>query len=105
MADPLRFDALVHALHTVLDQLPDARRGKNIQYAIKDAALAAFAVFFTQSPSFLAQQLTLRQAKGVSNAEHLFGISHIPCDTQIRNLLDPVPPATLFPSSPPSPRP
>ena len=78
MSDPLRFDALVHAFHAVLDQLPDTHRGKNTQYAIKDAALGAFAVFFTQSPSFLAHQQTLRQAKGSSNAEPLFGITQIP---------------------------
>ncbi len=97
MSDPLHFDALVHAFHAVLDQLPDTRRGKNTQYAIKDAALAAFAVFFTQSPSFLAHQQTLRQAKGRSNAQQLFGITQIPCDNQIRTLLDPVPPDHLFP--------
>ena len=97
MSDPLRFDALVHAFHALLDQLPDTRRGKNSQYAIKDAALGAFAVFFTQSPSFLAHQQALRQAKGRSNAEHLFGITQIPCDNQIRTLLDPVPPARLCP--------
>ena len=97
MADPLRFDALVDTVHEVLDQLPDTRRGKNIQYAIKDAALAAFAVFFTQSPSFLAHQRTLRQAKGISNAERLFGITQVPCDNQIRTLLDPVPPEELVP--------
>jgi hypothetical protein len=97
MPSPLKFDALVQAFHMVLDQLPDARRGKNIQYAIKDAALGAFAVFFTQSPSFLAHQQTLRQAKGRSNAEQLFGITQIPCDNQIRTLLDPVPPAEFFP--------
>jgi hypothetical protein len=97
MADPFSFDALVTMLHDVLDLLPDARRGKNIQYAIKDAALAAFAVFFTQSPSFLAHQRALRQAKGSSNAERLFGITQVPCDNQIRTLLDPVPPDQLFP--------
>jgi hypothetical protein len=97
MSTLLHFDALVSAFHTVLDQLPDTRRGKNTQYAIKDAALGAFAVFFTQSPSFLAHQQTLRQTKGRSNAEQLFGITQIPCDNQIRTLLDPVPPAHLFP--------
>ncbi len=97
MSDPLHFDALVPAFHTVLDHLPDTRRGKNTQYAIKDAALGAFAVFFTQSPSFLAHQQTLRQTKGRSNAEQLFGITRIPCDNQIRTLLDPVPPDHLFP--------
>src|SRR5918997_1670123 len=71
--------------------------GTNTQYTIKDAALAAFAVFFTQSPSFLAHQQTLRQAKGSSNAERLFGITQIPCDNQIRSLLDPVAPDQIFP--------
>jgi hypothetical protein len=97
MADPLHFDALVQAFHVVLDHLPDTRRGKNTTYAIKDAALGAFAVFFTQAPSFLAHQQTLRQAKGVSNAERLFGMTQIPCANQIRTLLDPVPPDRFFP--------
>jgi hypothetical protein len=97
MVNPLGFDRLVQALHRVLDQLPDTRRGKNISYAVKDAALGAFAVFFTQSPSFLAHQQALHQAKGSSNAHSLFGITQIPCDNQIRTLLDRVPPSHIFP--------
>jgi len=97
MTETLAFDPLVQALHQQLPSLPDYRKGKNTQYAIKAAALGAFAVFFTQSPSFLAYQRTMRQAKGRSNAESLFGIGDIPCDNQIRTLLDPVAPAHLFP--------
>jgi len=97
MTSPLTFDALTPALHRSLDQLPDTRRGKNISYAVKDAALGAFAVFFTQSPSFLAHQQALHQAKGSSNAHSLFGITQIPCDNQIRTLLDRVPPSHIFP--------
>jgi len=87
----------VQALHQQLASLPDYRQGKNTRYAIKDAALGAFAVFFTQSPSFLAYQRTMQQAKGRSNAESLFGMGDLPCDNQIRTLLDPVAPAQLFP--------
>ncbi len=97
MTGPLGFDALVQAFHQVLDHLPDARRGKNMTYTIKDAALGAFAVFFTQAPSFLAHQRTLRQAKGISNAERLFGMTQIPGANQIRTLLDPIPPDQLCP--------
>src|SRR6476619_3188430 len=97
MAGPLDFEALTQAFHRVLAHLPDPRRGKNISYTVKDAALAAFAVFFTQSPSFLAHQQALHQAKGTSNAHSLFGITLIPCDNQIRTLLDRVPPDKLFP--------
>jgi hypothetical protein len=95
--EALAFDHLVQALHQQLAALPDDRKGKNTRYAIKDAALGAFAVFFTQSPSFLAYQRTMQQAKGRSNAESLFRIGDIPCDHQIRTLLDPVAPAQLFP--------
>jgi hypothetical protein len=87
----------VKRLHQQLAALPDYRKGKNTQYAIKDAALGAFAVFFTQSPSFLAYQRTMQQAKGRNNAESLFGMGAIACDNQIRTLLDPVAPAELFP--------
>ncbi len=97
MTAPLHFDALVQALHVRLDALPETRRGKNIHYAIKDAALGAFAVFFTQAPSFLAHQQSLQHAKGTSNAQRLFGMTHIPSDSQIRRLLDPVSPAHFCP--------
>jgi len=95
--EALAFDDLVQALHHQLAALPDDWKGKNTQDAIKDAALGAFAVFFTQSPSFLAYQRTMQQAKGRSNGESLFGMEAMPCDNQIRTLLDPVAPAQLFP--------
>jgi glycogen debranching enzyme len=38
----------------------------------------------------------MHQAKGRSNADSLFGMGDIPCDNQIRTLLDPVAPAQLF---------
>ncbi len=91
------FDTLVQEFHRVLDGLPDFRTGDNTTCSIKDAALGAFSVFFTQSPSFLAHQRTMEQNKGRSNAESLFGIERVPSDNQIRNLLDPVAPNYLFP--------
>ena len=55
-----------------------------------DAILAAFSVFFMQSSSFLAHQRLLQHKKGRNNATSLFEIERIPCDQQIRNLLDPL---------------
>ena len=60
-----------------------------------DAALGAFAVFFMQSPSFLAHQRDMQRLKGQNNAASLFGLDAVPSDPQIRNLLDPVPPEHL----------
>lgn len=64
---------------------------------MQDAALSAFSVFFSQSPSFLDSQVRMQKQQGKNNASSLFGVHEIPCDNQIRNLLDPVPPETLFP--------
>jgi hypothetical protein len=97
MTDHLSYEYLVTTLHHQLEQLPDHRTGQNMRYTIKDAALAAFAVFFTQSPSFLAYQRTMRQNKGCSNAESLFQIEQIPSDNQIRSLLDPLTSRQLYP--------
>jgi hypothetical protein len=97
MTEALACDELVQARHHQLAALPDSRTGKNTQDTITDAALGACAVFFTQSPSFLASQRMMQQAKGRSNAERLFSLAALPCDNQIRRLLAPVAPAQLFP--------
>jgi hypothetical protein len=97
MSETLAFDGLIEEFHRVLDGLPDYRTGQNVIYSIKDAALGAFAVFFTQSPSFLAHQRAMQQTKGRNNAESLFGIEEVPCDNHIRKLLDPIAPRYLFP--------
>lgn len=91
------FDELVAHLRDVLRALPDRRKGKNLSYAMEDFGLSAFSVFFTQSPSFLAHQRTMQQARGHHNAQSFFHVQQIPCDNQIRQRLDPIPPETLFP--------
>ena len=95
---PFSMTCLTQHLRAVFAQLPDARRSSNNQrYAMEDAALAAFSVFFTQSPSFLDYQTRMQQQQGKNNAQTLFGVHQIPSDNQIRNILDPVAPDTLFP--------
>ena len=72
-------------------KLPDKRKpNNNTKYEIADGVLAAFAVFFMQSSSFLAHQRLLQSKKGRSNARSLFQVEEIPSDPQIRNLLDPL---------------
>ena len=64
---------------------------------MEDAALSAFSVFFTQTPSFLAYQRMVAGSKGKSNAQSLFGVHQIPSDNHIRDLLDAVAPEQVFP--------
>lgn len=89
-------DQSITRLTKLSETLPDKRTGKNIQYQMSDIVKAAFAVFFTQSPSFLARQKTLKKNKGRSNAETVFQMQKIPCDEHIRQMLDPVPPEHFY---------
>jgi len=84
-------------LRQVVSKFPDGRTGDNTSYLMEDFGLGAFSTFFTQSPSFLANQKNLQKAKGQSNAQSLFHLQEIPSDNQIRQMLDRVPPEKLFP--------
>jgi hypothetical protein len=92
-------EGLIGGLRDTCAGLPDRRRGKNVQYTMTDIGLAAFSVFFMQSPSFLAHQQRLAQGSGHgrSNCETLFGMTKIPSDNHIRNMLDEVPPECFYP--------
>jgi hypothetical protein len=87
---------MLAGLRQDLAGVPEHRTGQNTQYQISDAGLGAFAVFYMQSPSFLAHQRDMQRNKGQNNAQGLFGVERIPSDGQIRNLLDPVEPETLY---------
>jgi hypothetical protein len=85
-------------LHQHIASLPDHRQpSPNTRYAIQDAVLGAFGIFFTQSPSFLEYQRRLQHTKGRHNAQTLLGVAQIPCDNQVRTLLDPLAPRHLDP--------
>jgi hypothetical protein len=91
------FDNMVKFFRDTINCFPDVRTGSNKTYSIEDAALAAFSIFFTQNPSFLAFQNAMQKKKGKNNAQSLFGVLNIPCDNQIRNLLDEVAPGYVSP--------
>lgn len=96
-AATIKIPELMQCFRSSLHNLPDERKpGNNTKYEVEDAVMAAFSVFFTQSPSFLDHQRFMRSKKGKDNAESLFSIPKIPSDNQIRNLLDPVPATTIF---------
>jgi hypothetical protein len=90
------FDRLIGRWRAVVSGLTDPRTGQNCFYAMADIALSAFAVFFTQCPSFLSFQQNMEKAHGRNNARSLFGVERIPCDNHIRQTLDPVEASELF---------
>ena len=88
MGKRLNFEHIVSAIGSVFDAQQDKRKQTQCNYRLSDAGLAAFSVFYMQSPSFLAHQRDMERQKGSSNAQNLFDMVKIPTDTHIRTLLD-----------------
>ena len=58
---------LVEQIRSTFRALPDCRKqGNNQKYAVEDAALSAFSVFFTQSPFFLDYEVVIDTVKKTS---------------------------------------
>ncbi len=99
---PIPFTAtnVINQIRAVFDDLPDTRQtatSNNLKYSVADAAMSAFGVFFTQSPSFLDYQTRMQKKYGKSNAQSILGIHQLPSTNQVRNLLDPVSLETVYP--------
>lgn len=87
----LTFDAVVALLGRTFQALPDARDPNRLTYPMRDAALSAFAMFFFQQPSLLKFQQEMQRRSGRSNLESMFGVSSVPSDSQLRDILDGTP--------------
>jgi len=79
---------LLCELKGVCAGLEDKRRVADCTYTMADIGMAAFSLFFMQSPSFLAHQEALAAGRGRSNCQTLFGMERIPSDNHIRQVLD-----------------
>jgi hypothetical protein len=101
MSAPLRVrqhlgaDALVAMLHARFATLPDARPGKPT-ITLVDALMSAFALFALKDPSLLA--FDQRRNHDGDNLRSLYHIDRVPCDTQMRVILDPLEPEQLRPA-------
>lgn len=93
----LTLDRLIEILIQSISSFEDIRIGTNTKYEMLDIGLAAFSVFFTQSPSFLDHQIQMQKAEGKNNAKSIFRLHEIPTDNHIRKILDGVTPEKLFP--------
>ena len=65
MGKKARVSQFIEQLGEVAEKLPDKRAGRHNQlYQMIDAVRGAFAVFFSQSPSFLAYQRDMKRQRG-----------------------------------------
>src|SRR3989475_7381468 len=85
-------DALFRLVRSGFANIADDRYG-DAEISLTDTLMSAFAMFSLKSPSLLA--FDKERAEG--NLATIYGIERVPCDTHMREILDPVSPKVLRP--------
>lgn len=88
----LNSDALFEMVRNEFDKVTSTRAA-NATISTRDALMSAFAMFSLKDSSALAFEA--RRISGDSNLQSVYGIEKAPCDTQMREILDPIDPARL----------
>jgi hypothetical protein len=88
----LSADALFGLVRNGFAHIPDYRLSET-DIALADALMAAFAMFSLKAPSLLA----FDKERVEGNLHTIYGIERVPCDTHMREILDPVSPKWLRP--------
>src|SRR5499427_9163537 len=88
----LSADALFHLVRSGFANIPDPRC-EDVDISLTDTLMSAFAMFSLKAPSLLA--FDKERAEGTLRT--IYGIQHVPCDTYMRERLDPVFPKGLCP--------
>jgi hypothetical protein len=89
----LSADALYRQIYHAFETLPDPH--PHHSGGLADALMSGFAVFALKDPSLLA--FDERRRQDAKNLEMIFHIGHVPCDTGLREVLDPVDPEQVRP--------
>ena len=88
----LSADALLRLIRSGFDTISDYR-SIDAEISLTDALMSAFALFSLQSPSLLA----FDQERAEGNVQTIYGMTCVPGDTRMREILDPLSPALLRP--------
>ena len=88
----LSAEALFRLVRRGFATMADDRLGAT-DISLTDALMSAFAMCSLKSPSLLA----FDQERAEGNLETIYGIEQVPCDTHMREILDPLCPETLRP--------
>jgi hypothetical protein len=91
----LSFSALKKALSLQFEQIDDCRQEVKVEYVMHDCLMSAFAMMFFQDSSLLAFQQRMQDHIQYNNLTSTFNIKTIPKDTQLRTVIDHIPPMVL----------
>jgi len=87
-------DSLIHLVRFRFNRIADHRAG-DVEISLGDALMSAFAMFSLKDPSLLA--FDERRQDPRDNFRTIYGIKRVPCDSQMRAILDPVLPERVRP--------
>lgn len=85
---------LLKKVRTILERLTDHRIGQSA-YTLTDVLMSALAMFGLKYPSLLQFDQNRHEPTIKNNLKQLYRVKNIPCDTQMRSVLDPVDPKIL----------
>ena len=84
----LSFGSLRNFTSKHIHKYLDLRQENKIDYSIHDAVMSGFACMYFQSPSLLQFQKELEDREKNNNLRTLFGVSDVPENTQLRDIVD-----------------
>ena len=90
----LNADALFKQVHVDFQKIPEDRHG-DVAISMDDALMSAFAMFSLKDPSLLAFDERRKNDACLMNLQSVYGIGKVPCDTTMREILDPLMPIYL----------
>ena len=91
----LSADALFRNIRESFQDIPDPRTGKP-DISLPDALMSGLAMFALKDPSLLA--FDQRRQQDEENLRMIFRMEHVPCDTRLREISDPVDPEQFRPA-------
>lgn len=92
----LTFDEMMRFLDDEFQKIPDHRDGNALRYELAEVLKSAFAMFSLKCPSLL--DFKKQSLPEESNLHSIYRINgDIPCDNQMRGILDPLDPTLLRP--------
>lgn len=92
----LNADALFQRIRSAFEKIPD-QRADEVKISLPDALMSGVAMFSLKDPSLLAFDERRKDEMKVKNLKKIYHIDHVPCDTQMREILDDVSPDVLSP--------
>ena len=93
----LNADSLIKRLRDCFEGIPD-HRAKNVKFSLPDVLMSGYAMFSLKCSSLLKFDNKRQDADEMKNIKAVYDVEDVPCDSQLRDILDEVNPEKLRPA-------